>query len=274
MTRPNVLFIAVDDLRTALGCYGDPHAHTPNIDRLAAGGTVFGRAYCQQAVCNPSRASVMTGLRPDSIRVWDLKSHFRSELSPELATLPQFTTGTHFREARPEVSTLPQAFMRHGYESRAVGKIYHGSPEMQDPESWSAPARLNVVFKREDYLLPENQGPSADRWPGPKMAASEDADVPDDAYGDGRVAAEAVRLLGEIRDGPFFLAVGFRKPHLPFSAPRRYWELYDPEAIAAPDHPDRPAGIPDYAWHESGELRGYRDVPDRGPPSQRPSSGG
>ena len=110
MKPMNLLIIMADELSVrTLGCYGHPMVQTPNIDRLAAGGTVFGRAYCQQAVCNPSRASVMTGLRPDSIRVWDLKSHFRSELSPELATLPQFTTGTHFREARPEVSTLPQA---------------------------------------------------------------------------------------------------------------------------------------------------------------------
>jgi iduronate 2-sulfatase len=263
--RYNVLFIAVDDLRTALGCYGDPNGASPHIDRLAARGMVFQHAYCQQAVCNPSRASLMTGLRPDTIKVWDLKSHFRHEVPPELADLPQFTHGTHFRQARPAVVTLPQYFRQHGYHAQSVGKIYHGSPEAQDPDSWSAPETLNVVWKRGDYLLPENQTPPAERWPGPKMAATEDADVPDNAYGDGQVAEAAIRILGDIRDRPFFLAVGFRKPHLPFSAPRKYWDLYDPNQITSPENPERPVGIPDYAWHNSKELRGHTDVPDEGP---------
>ena len=262
----NVLFIAVDDLRTALHCYGDPNAITPNIDRLAARGLLFERAYCQQAVCNPSRASLMTGLRPDTIRVWDLKSPFRHELPPERADLPQFSTGTHFRDAQPDVITLPQLFRQHGYQSRAAGKIYHGSPEMQDPDSWSAPAVLNVVMKGEDgYVLPENQSPPTDKWPGPKMAASECADVADNAYGDGRVADAALNILAEVKDEPFFLAVGFRKPHLPFSAPKKYWDLYDPDQITPPDYPTRPTGIPDYSWHMSKELRGYSDIPAEGP---------
>ena len=267
MDAPNVLFIAVDDLRCALGCYGDPTAISPNIDRLAARGLRFNRAYCQQAVCNPSRASLMTGMRPDNIRVWDLKSHFRDELPPELAHLPQHGCGTHFREARPDVVTLPQYFMQHGWHAQSVGKIYHGSPEMQDRPSWSAPEILNVVWKRQDYLLPENQGPPAPRWPGRKLAATEAADVPDNRYGDGQVADEALRVLAEraASDQPFFLAVGFRKPHLPFSAPKRYWDLHDPAQIPAPEQPTRPAGIPDFAWHHSVELRGYRDIPDEGP---------
>ncbi len=262
----NVLFIAVDDLRTALGCYGDPNAITPNIDRLAARSMLFQRAYCQQAVCNPSRASLMTGLRPDTIKVWDLKSHFRQEISPELADLPQFTTGTHFRDAVPQVITLPQYFKQHGYHTQSVGKIYHGSPEAQDPESWSVPETLNVVWKSGDYLLPQNQkhGESS-AWPGPKSAATEAADVPDNAYGDGQVADAAIRILDEIKQKPFFLAVGFRKPHLPFSAPQRYWDLYDADSITAPEHASRPAGIPDFAWHNSNELRGYDDIPPEGP---------
>ncbi|MBZ0297370.1 MAG: sulfatase [Anaerolineae bacterium] len=266
MTAPNVLFIAVDDLRTALGCYGDPNAITPNIDRLATRGMVFENAYCQQAVCNPSRASLMTGLRPDTIKVWDLKSHFRQELLPERADLPQFSTGTHFRDARPDVVTLPQLFKQHGYQARSSGKIFHGSPEMQDPESWSAPAVYNVIMKRDDgYVLPENHGPETLAWPGPKMAATECADVPDNAYGDGKVTDAALEILAEMKDGPFFLAVGLRKPHLPFSAPKRYWDLYDRNQISSPDHPTRPHGIPDYAWHNSKELRGYNDIPDQGP---------
>ena len=267
MSAPNVLFIAVDDLRTALGCYDDPDAITSNIDRLAARGMRFSRACCQQAVCNPSRASLMTGMRPDTIRVWDLKSHFREELPPELASLPQHSCGTHFRDARPEAVTLPQYFMQHGWHAQSVGKIYHGSPEMQDSHSWSVPETLNVAWKQQDYLLPENQAPPAKRWPGHKMAATEAADVPDDGYGDGRVADEALRILAEraAADEPFFLAVGFRKPHLPFSAPKRYWDMYDPAQISAPLHPCRPAGIPDFSWHNSHELRGHSDVPDEGP---------
>ena len=264
MDKPNVVFIAVDDLRTALGCYGDGDAITPRIDRLAAGGMVFQRAYCQQAVCNPSRASLMTGLRPDAIKVWDLKSHFRHELPAHLAQLPQYRGGTHFRQARPDVVTLPEYFKGHGYIARSVGKIYHGSPGAQDAQSWSEDALLNVVWKSADYLLPQNQAPAAENWPGFKMAATEAADAPDDAYGDGKVADAACDLIAAFDDEPFFLAVGFRKPHLPFSAPKQYWDLYDRDAISAPENAEKPAGIPDFAWHSSQELRGYRDIPDAG----------
>ena len=264
MPAQNVLFIAVDDLRTALACYGDKNAITPNIDRLASRGMVFQRAYCQQAVCNPSRASLLTGLRPDTIKVWDLKSHFRDQVSEELAELPQFTHGTHFRDALPDVITLPQYFKAHGYHTQSVGKIYHGSPEAQDAISWSAPETLNVVYKRNDYLLAENQAEPSDQWPGHKMSATEAADVEDNAYGDGQVAEAAIKILADIKDKPFFLAVGFRKPHLPFTAPRKYWDMYDPEKISSPDNPEKPVGIPDYAWHNSKELRGHNDIPDEG----------
>ncbi len=226
---------------------------------------VFNRAYCQQAVCNPSRASLMTGLRPDTIKVWDLKSHFRHELPTQMADLPQFSGGTHFRNARPEVVTLPEYFKRHGYIARSVGKIYHGSPQTQDPQSWSNDALLNVVWKSADYLLPGNQAPTADRWPGFKMAATEAADVPDNAYGDGKVADAACKLLGEFGVNPFFLAVGFRKPHLPFSAPKRYWDLYESHVISTPENAEKPVSIPDFAWHKSKELRGYSNIPDDGP---------
>lgn len=264
MPAYNVLFIAVDDLRTALGCYGDQNAITPNIDRLAERGMVFRRAYCQQAVCNPSRASLMTGLRPDTIKVWDLISHFRHEVSEEMADLPQFTHGTHFREATPDVVTLPQYFKQHGYHTQSVGKIYHGSPQAQDAISWTVPETLNVVWKRNDYLLPENQTEPADRWPGHKMSATEAADVADNAYGDGQVAEAAIKILADIKEKPFLLAIGFRKPHLPFTAPRKYWDMYDPDQISSPSHPQKPISIPDYAWHNSRELRGHKDIPDIG----------
>lgn len=240
-TRRNVVFIAVDDLRPALRCYGDQTARTPNIDRLARRGTLFNRAYCQQAVCGPSRASLMTGRRPDTIEVWDL--------------------ATHFRKTTPDVVTLPQHFKQHGYHSQCVGKIYHGKKALQDSPSWSAPEKFNVPVKREQYVLQKNR-------PGEKsgkMAACECADVPDNAYWDGKIADEAVRALEKNRDKPFFLAVGFMKPHLPFSCPKKYWDLYDRNSIAPPANPEKPAGAPQIALHDSVELRGYTDIPNKGP---------
>lgn len=240
--RPNVLFIAVDDLRPKLGCYGDPVAITPNIDRLAARGLLFSRAYCQQAVCAPSRASVMTGRRPDATKVWNLS--------------------THFRKALPDVVTLPQYFKQQGYHTRCVGKIYHDPASAQDPVSWSAPETLAVTGKAgPKYMLDSN----LHRKGGWKAAATERADVPDSAYVDGRVGNAAVRILREISDRPFFLAVGFRRPHLPFSAPERYWAMYDDKEMPLPENPHAPAGVPAVAMHPSTELRGYTDIPDEGP---------
>jgi iduronate 2-sulfatase len=243
--RPNVLFIVVDDLRASLGCYGDATAITPNIDRLAGRSLLFTRAYAQQAVCNPSRQSFLSGRRPDAIRVWNLKSHFR--------------------QTAPDVITLPEHFKRHGYVTHGIGKIYHDGREMQDPPSWSLPATFNLVGKKADYQLPENQAPP-DR-PQQKMAASEAADAPDDAYPDGKVAAAAVAALGQLktRGQPFFLAVGFRKPHLPFSAPKRYWDLYDRAKIPEPERDTPPRSAPEIALHNWPELRGYSDVAKQGP---------
>ncbi|MCP5115657.1 MAG: sulfatase [bacterium] len=239
----NVLFIAVDDLRPTLGCYGDPAARTPAIDRLASRGLTFDRAYCQQAVCNPSRQSLLTGRRPDTIGVWDLK--------------------THFRQTAPEVVPLPEYFKQRGYFAQSFGKIYHGRPGMQDAASWSVPEQLHRVDKHEMYLLPENQSGEQQK----KMAATEAADVPDIAYPDGRVAdraVEALRVLAR-REQPFFLAVGFRKPHVPFTAPKRYWDLYRRAALAKPENPLAPKGAPALALHNSVELRGYIDIPNKGP---------
>ena len=237
----NVLFIGIDDLRPTLGSYGDGRAVTPHLDALSRTGTVFLRAYAQQAVCNPSRASLLTGRRPDTIRVWDLKAHYRSAL--------------------PGVVTLPQHFRENGYLTRSVGKIHHNQPPMFDPPSWSAPEELLNVPKRDEYVLPENRtGP-----PLQKAASTEIADVEDAAYVDGQVTGRALVLLEELRDQRFFLAVGFKRPHLPFSAPRRYWDLYDPALLELPQEDAFPAGAPQLALHNSEELRGYRDVPDSGP---------
>ncbi len=240
--KTNVLFIAVDDLRPQLGCYGDTMAITPNIDRLAKRGVVFDRAYCQQAVCAPSRTSVMTGLRPDATRVWDLNTHFRTTV--------------------PRAVTLPQYFRQHGYDTRNVGKIYHDPERAQDPVSWSAPALLAVTDKAgPKYVLPENTV-GTKSW---KAAATECVDVPDTAYVDGKVGRAAVKLLGELKDTTFFLAVGFRRPHLPFSAPKRYWDLYRDMDIPLPANPRPPGGAPAIGLHSGVELRGYTDIPDQGP---------
>ncbi len=266
-TRPNVLFIAVDDLRPELGCYGESHIHSPNIDALARSGRLFERAYCQQAVCNPSRTSLMTGMRPDSIGVTGNHSHFRDK--------------------HPDVVTLPQHFKQHGYLAAAIGKIYHGVfPDgasltkwdtMGDPESWSVPA---VRFGPRYYYTEEGiaaakgvyqkvyrpMNPGPDDWTkklvfGP---ATESPDVPDNVLYDGQVADAAVETLRELQgtDKPFFLAVGFIKPHSPYIAPRKYFDLY--EDVALPKHTEFPADAPNFAGHGSGELRRYTDQPKNG----------
>lgn len=241
--RRNILFIAIDDLRPALGCYGDKTAVTPNIDQLARRGTVFQRAYCQQAVCSPSRLSLMTGRRPDTTRVWDLN--------------------THFREALPEVVTLPQYFKAQGYHCRSIGKIYHGGGEpSKDAPSWSEePLHDNVRQAHLRYATPRNL-----KAAGHKRAASEAADVPDGTYIDGIVCEAAFKALRSLktRDKPFFLAVGFRKPHLPFCAPGKYWDLYDRAKIPAPASNEHPDGAPEVAVRSWKELEGYTDIPKGG----------
>jgi len=239
--RPNVLFIAVDDLRPELGCYGNTIVRTPNIDKLSANSTVFLNAYCQQAVCAPSRTSVLTGLRPNTTRVWDLTTHFRSNL--------------------PDVVTLPQYFKQQGYFAQCIGKIYHDPKSAQDSISWSAPEIEAVTEETGKYVLNENRYKKELAKKGPwKAAAAESADVPDNAYIDGKVAEAAVSFLKRHSDAPFFLAVGFRRPHLPFSAPAKYWNLYHRNQIPLPGNTSAPDKAPAIALHNSTELRGYRDI--------------
>lgn len=240
---PNVLFIAIDDLRPALGCYGDAIAISPNIDRLANRGTVFNRAYCQQAVCSPSRLSLLTGRRPDTIRVWDL--------------------GTHFREAIPDVVTLPQHFKNHGYHTQSLGKIFHGSGKpSKDPPSWSVEPQYDFVRDPQvRYASPKNR-----QGKGLKRSAAEAADVPDGAYIDGIVCNAAVATLAglEKKKQPFLLAVGFRKPHLPFCAPKKYWDLYDSVKIPTPSSDQHPQDAPELATRSWKELEGYSDISNDG----------
>ena len=238
--RWNVLFLMADDFRPELASYGSP-ALTPNLDRLARRAVQFDRAYCQQAVCNPSRSSLLTGRRPDTLRIWN--------------------NGTHFRELNPDVVTLPQHFKANGYVTRNVGKIFHNwhTQEKGDARSWSAPEYLHYATHGEDGpqvtgALPPNLVSGGGRS-YTSVPLTECRDVPDEAYYDGRVAAEAVRVLGEIKDRPFFLAVGFWKPHAPFNAPKKYWDLYD-RAKLPPLDPSRPAGAPDIAFHDSREILG------------------
>lgn len=240
--RPNILFIMADDLRNELGCYGSA-ALTPNLDRLAARGRLFERAYCQQAVCNPSRSSMLTGRRPDTLRLW--------------------CNGTHFRELSPDVTTIPLHFKEHGHATRCVGKIFHNwhTAEKGDRRSWSADEFLHYANHGDDTPqasgeLPPNLAPlAAELRSYGKVPLCECRDVPDEAYYDGRVAAEAVRVMAEIKDQPFFLAVGFWKPHAPFNAPKKYWDMYQRDKLP-PLNPDRPAGAPEIAFHQSTEILG------------------
>jgi len=232
----NVLFIVVDDLRPDLGCYGDTVAVTPNIDRLAEKGMTFANACCQQAVCVPSRTSFLTGRRPDHTGVYGFNS---------------------FRKTLPDVVALPEYFKRNGYYTMSFGKVFDNhTARGMDPRSWSEPERFPVSNKLDQYVLPENRT-------GKKATATEKADGPDEMYIDGEMTEEVVKTLEQLPDKPFFLAVGFRKPHLPFSAPSKYWDLYDPDQLKTAE---QIAGkdCPDIALHDNRELRGYTDIPDTG----------
>jgi len=275
--RPNVLMIPVDDLKPLLHCYGVEGILTPNIDRLATRGTVFLNNACQQAVCGPTRASLMTGLYPDSTGVWDL--------------------ATRMRDVNPDVLAMPQYFIRHGYETTGVGKTYDYRcvDKKADAPSWSIPyASQKLQFSTEvphpvrGYHHPETKaaarkgsqaikgksfrsGSARNRAmadaAGPMAApATECMAVPDDAYTDGALAKAGCVLLEELARGgkPFFLSVGFLKPHLPFVAPKKYWDMYDRSKITPHRFQEHAANGPEIAYHTSGELRSYSDMPRTG----------
>jgi len=268
--RPNILFIAVDDLKPEIGAYGSRIAKTPNLDRLAAAGTVFLANYCQQAVCGPTRASLMTGMRPDHTKVWDLK--------------------TRMRDVNPNILSLPQYLKSQGYSTQGIGKVY--DPRCVDDDtdgpSWSVPYhKTNDAYYAAGYdrpaagryQHPDNRA-AAERYAreaqekGLTRAAANDyvqarvkpavesADVPDNAYSDGANVLQAVDILGGLAKdgGPFFLAVGLSKPHLPFVAPKRYWDLYRREDMPLADFTTMPKDAPAIAMHNSGEIRSYTDV--------------
>jgi uncharacterized sulfatase len=228
-TKPklNVLFIAADDLNNDLGCYGHPQVKSPNLDRLAKMGVRFDRAYCQFPLCSPSRSSLMTGLRPGTTKVFNLSYHFRKGL--------------------PDVVTLSQLFKNAGAPAVRVGKIYHygnpgdiGTSGLDDAASWSEVH--NPSGRDKKPLEPQIQNHTPKRGLGSAMCFLSDPDGKDEDHTDGMVATETIRLLEKHKDGPFFIAAGFYKPHTPYVAPKKYFDLYPPDTIRLPEIP---AGLKD-----------------------------
>jgi arylsulfatase A-like enzyme len=266
----NVLFIAVDDMKPILGCYGDATTRTPGMDRLADRGTVFLNSHCQEALCGPTRSSLLLGMYPDQTMIWDFSRKFR-DIHPDIVTLPQ-----HFRD--------------NGYTTVGIGKIfdYRNVDSYEDSLSWSVttfPHRENPA----DAFWDEEFGPTVghfyhsdlvkQRFAEVKPQAEKEGiypvtllhqhikpsteclDVPDDAYIDGVFAEKAIQDMNRLakEEEPFFLAVGFHRPHLPFTAPKKYWDMYDREKIALSKIQTKAENDVDYAYSTSGHLRSYSD---------------
>ncbi len=258
--HPNVLFIIVDDLRPELGCYGVEQIQSPSIDRIAQQGVVFTRAYCPQAICNPTRASLLTGRRPESLRVWNNE--------------------THFRWNYPSIRTLPQIFKNQGYSTVSIGKVFHGT--LPDPPSWNQsllpPATHPYYQSRETQVRQDRREDAArklghsQRWINAYIRgpATEAFDAPDDKYRDGALTEIAIRMLSELKTNqPFFMAVGFSKPHLPFVAPQRYWDLYRREEIPLALNNFMPKDAPPFAINSLTELACYEDFVQVPNPTER-----
>ena len=269
LAKKNILFIAVDDLKPSLGVYGDKFAVTPNIDKLASLGTTFTNAHVQQAICAPSRVSLLTGLRPDLTEVWDLE--------------------TQMRNKNPDIITLPQYFKENGYSTVGMGKIFDNRSvdRKQDELSWSMPyIKVDVDHSVHGNTITGFQSPenkkilsqirekaTADGVPQGKMwqylrskykPSTESFDISDDGYVDGAMTLEAISQLKKLskKNEPFFLAVGYVKPHLPFVAPKKYWDLYNREEISLAKYQKWARGTVKLSYNNNGEMRSYTDIPD------------
>lgn len=269
--KPNVLFIAIDDLKPILGCYGNTLVKTPNIDRLAKMGTVFLSNYVQQAVCGPTRASLMTGMRPDYTKVWDLK--------------------TRMRDVNPDILSLPQYFGMQGYSTQGIGKVYDPRcvDVSLDQPSWTVPyfktdrkyyaqaygepalgryqlaetKALAEKYIKEALTNGKTQAEANEYATSKIRPTTENIDVPDNAYVDGANSLQAKDILIQLskKDQPFFLAVGLSKPHLPFVAPKKYWDLYKRDDMPVAKFQEKPENAVDIALHNAGEIRAYSDIP-------------
>lgn len=260
-SKKNILLILVDDLKPTMGVYGDETAITPNMDKLSDKGMRFENAYCNQAVCVSSRYNLLLGSRSTSTGL--------------------FNFGNEFREAYPDAVTLPQYFKNEGYHTEAIGKVFHvGHGNTNDEASWSIPHHKDKVI---EYLLPESTNRELTREEAffensrlyleevppnhelPRGAAWEAPDVVDDAYADGRVANQAIdrlRKLNQDPTHPFLMAVGFVRPHLPFSAPKKYWDLYDPLKLPMPAFEESPENAPKFAVKRRGEISQFDPIPE------------
>ncbi|RYD41465.1 MAG: iduronate-2-sulfatase, partial [Verrucomicrobiaceae bacterium] len=256
--RRNVILICVDDLKPTIGAFGDKEAITPNLDRLAAKGVRFDAAYCNQAVCAASRNNLLLGSRSTSIGIYDLSQNFR--------------------QAVPDAVTMPQYFMKNGYKAEAVGKILHtGHGNNDDAASWSVPTITEHVVeyldpasthggqltREEAYFSNKELGRIREL---PKGMAWEISDAPDNAYSDGRIADESIKRLQAAveKKSPYFLAVGFTKPHLPFTAPRKYWDMHDPKKFKLAENQKPPVDAPPIAGKHGGEITNYDPIGDDG----------
>lgn len=258
----NILFICIDDLRPKLGCCEDPVALTPNMDQLAKGGMLFRKAYCQFAICGPSRASVLSGMYP-----------FRSGIQDNVKS---------FRDALPDRFSLPQYFREKGYHTVGMGKIFHS----HQPDALSWDQWVKIDGSGADYFDPENiqamrqrraqvvarekAGEKFKPWQRRELIIgpfSETAEVSDEKYPDWQLATHAMESLRNLKNSekPFFVAVGFHKPHLPLVVPKKYWDLYNPRELLVPEELAFPEGAPAWHTHNSFELRGYQDVSKTGP---------
>ncbi len=260
--KPNVLLILVDDLKPALGCYGDSVAKTPNIDQLASRGMRFDLAYCNQAVCAPSRFTLMLGSHSTSTGLYGL--------------------GSQLRQLVPDAVTLPQHFANHGYRTESLGKVFHiGHGNHGDPDSFSVEHYKDKVI---EYLDPDStDGGQLTREEAlftnqklgqirslPRGAAFESPVAEDEDYADGRVAAETIRRLKAAKQRrndegtPFFIAAGFVRPHLPFSAPKKYWDRFERDQLPIPVYQQAPKNAPAVAGKKGGEIAAYKPVPEQG----------